>query len=652
MMKFRSMYTNLLAGSLVLVVATLLFGFTITLRSVLNETRRINEGYMRTVLDIQADRAKEKWNESDKWMDDFCNSFRDELTVLRLTIIDQDGRVRGDSDIDLDELPRLNLRERPEVVAALNGDVGVAVRMSEFLHARYRFVAKPVYRDGELIGVVRLAMPMSDMDAVHHLLFSSVAINFLLTFAASVVLSMVIAWFWSRPLNRLSRQTEDLARGNLTTPITLRGPFDLERLARAMEHMRLRLLSQLTTIRRQRETLQTIFHDLNEAIFALDRNANLVFVNSTAQRFFGNGMPTKLTRLHEWLNADNPEHAQILAFYERMRTEKVEVKGRIRLTLDDGERIFDVEAFPMTLLHQPFLSTDHEVRGDPETPEDSVALLVLRDVTDLARLSEIKSEFVANASHELRTPLATLRAVLDNLLDGVAEDPDAERRLLDLLDRHLTRMETMVNDLLDLHTLSRGPEACRMVVIETPQVLDSLWELFAAKAWDRDVTLEFSGNASRFESDLKRLYLVLQNLVDNALKFTPPGGRVFLSINRDKRSSGNPAGEDGTSDTCEPHDADGIPNEDRDPGDVLIVCQDSGCGISEKEQHKVFERFYQASLSRNRDNRFRGTGLGLAIVKHAVECLHGEIELSSTPGQGTRITIRLPQGPSFPATEG
>jgi two-component system phosphate regulon sensor histidine kinase PhoR len=239
-------------------------------------------------------------------------------------------------------------------------------------------------------------------------------------------------------------------------------------------------------------------------------------------------------------------------------------------------------------------------------------LLVLHDVTSMVQAAEMKAEFVANASHELRTPLATIRATVESLHAFGPDDREAFEKFLGILDRHIARLEGMTNDLLDLHKVETSGYRIRRESIPLGSLVDWAEEHYAEQAQQRQVTFRASADEPQFvlKCDRALIQLVLQNLIDNGLKFTPPGGQVVLEI----------AAE---------------------PDAVVMTVRDTGCGIPPGEQTQVFERFYQVDPSRTGDSNIRGTGLGLAIVRHAAERLDAQVALTSEPGKGTTFTVRL-----------
>jgi two-component system phosphate regulon sensor histidine kinase PhoR len=261
---------------------------------------------------------------------------------------------------------------------------------------------------------------------------------------------------------------------------------------------------------------------------------------------------------------------------------------------------------------------DLQVAQVPEPSTEGIRfLLVVRDITQQAQTARIKSEFVGNASHELRTPLATIRAAVDSLATLGPNHQQEREKIREMLDRHTARLEEMTNDLLSLHTLETAKQRLRQDEIDPHALAKWAIEQHADKAKERGILLNMPTEPSdasfrRFTSDLTLIQLILRNLIDNALKFTPREGQVSFRLEVE---------------------------DDR----VLLRVSDTGCGIPPEFQDRVFERFFQVEPSRSGDTRARGTGLGLAIVKHATERLGGTVTLRSEPGTGTTVEVRLPK---------
>jgi len=249
------------------------------------------------------------------------------------------------------------------------------------------------------------------------------------------------------------------------------------------------------------------------------------------------------------------------------------------------------------------------VPGQP--PQSLQVLLTVRDLTAEIRTAAIKAEFVTNASHELRTPVATLRAAIDSLRYG-GQEKETFDKCLDVLDRHSTRLEDLINDLLDLNAVERPQAQINVEEMTCGELVDWVLAQFQATAGEKGLQLKVESATAdaAFGSDRVLVQMILRNLVENAIKFTD-AGTVGCTIEK---------GQDGA---------------------VTFRVSDTGRGIRPEDQVRVFERFYQVDQSRSGDARTRGTGLGLAIVKHASERLGGKVELQSRPGAGTVVTVML-----------
>jgi len=477
---------------------------------------------------------------------------------------------------------------------------------------------------GNLI-LITLLLTLADSISTGQSWLPGIVVHFLLALLAGIPLMLIFAWFWYRPIRELYAAAMNLSRGNLETPIPISGPMELAYLASAMERVRQTAFSQLETIETQENNLRTILNQLNEAIFAVDTEDRLMFINRAAKNLFGIDLPENNAHLQSLLR-----YGTMMSFYERAKRGTGDSLEQVQIDLN-GKR------------HNLELRMSKILR---ESTESGLALLlIVRDQTESVRTAEIKVEFVANASHELRTPLATIRAAVDNLLDSIDSDseilsssqlqfpertreqinesadlqrPKATahtgygiRRLADVLDRHVGRLEVMVRDLLDLHIVENSHVPNRFEMMQTEGIHDDLYDLFRTKLLDKAVTLRIETTPTEFQSDPNRLYLILHNIVDNAIKFSPPGSEVLLQL--------------------------AVRNDH-----LVISCRDQGCGIPREEQKKVFDRFYQVKGEKSGDNRVRGTGLGMAIVKHATERLGGNILLESQQDVGTHITVTLP----------
>ncbi len=347
------------------------------------------------------------------------------------------------------------------------------------------------------------------------------------------------------------------------------------------------------------EQLRTIADALDEPILSIDRAERIVYINKSARDFFSVSI--------EPLGADLQEvvtQASLLAAARRGLAGE-HPRERIDLATRLGPRIYQVSSGPI-----------------PVGERDPGALLILRDVTDLARAARMKTDFVANASHELRTPLAAIRAALDTARAAADDDPALLIRFIDMAPPHIRRLEELTRDLMDLSRLEDPDLRVRVEPLSLIELRDSLAELFAQTAAARRVRLafDFDHDLDGFRTDPRLVHLILKNLIDNALKFCRDDTPVEIIAAPTRARAATRSAE--------------------------FTVRDRGVGIPLNQQQRVFERFYQVDQARTGVGSGltrRGTGLGLAIVKHAVGALDGAVALESVLHEGTTVRFTIPE---------
>lgn len=294
-------------------------------------------------------------------------------------------------------------------------------------------------------------------------------------------------------------------------------------------------------------------------------------------------------------------------------------------------------------------------------------LLLLRDVTQLAGIVQMKTDFVSNAGHELRTPVAAIKIAFETLREVLEEDPEQTHKCVTIIDGHIRRLEEMLRDLLDLSRVEAPDLQAQVRSIRAGEAFSMVAATLGPVAKEKGLDLRFEASAedTPFATDLRLLNLVLKNLIENSIKFTPGGGRITVTLGPtrpgdaaapgeigqsgdvrrvalESATGGGAAATAGMSLAVRPDTSALGPGDDDYPGFTLVVS-DTGIGIAPEHLDRVFERFYQVDPART-GSAHRGTGLGLAIVKHAVHALGGTIELESGLGRGTTVTCIFPPG--------
>ena len=507
----------------------------------------------------------------------------------RVTLIDPEGHVRGDTEFDRASLSRLqNHRDRPEVRAALDSASGVGMdqRLSASTNERQMYVAVRGGPPG--LAVVRVSTTLAIVDAQVHAWQRAVAAAGLVMLLAAALVAWLLAGFLARPLLNITAAARDIATGRAAEFPDVRVP-ELANHVDALRAMHHELERRFDDLRREREESRTLLESLSDGVLAADRRGIVVSINAAARRLLGYGPSEPLPPLAELFH--DRQHRALMR--EIMAGGVVD-----RRELDFGDRSVVVSARPF---------------------EDGGTLLVLNDVTDVRRLETIRRDFVANVSHELKTPLTAIAGYAETLAAETPASSGGEResqRFAQVILENAQRMQRLVDDLLDLSRIESGGWRPEPENVDVEAAAREAWNPFAARATERGVRFETAvkNSAATAAVDPDALRQIFTNLFDNALRHTQPKGSIRVVVER------APPGKDG--------------------GCVLIRVADTGSGIPADHLPRIFERFYRVDPGRSRHEG--GTGLGLAIVKHLVEAHGGRMEAESELGRGTTILLYFP----------
>jgi two-component system phosphate regulon sensor histidine kinase PhoR len=423
-----------------------------------------------------------------------------------------------------------------------------------------------------------------------------------------------------RPRSLRDRRAElgPLCQG-LTVDLEVTGQDEVAVLSSLLNALRRRLASQVALIERQRRMLQSLVDELQEGVIVAGPDGRIALINPTAVRLLGlRPGPGGISRLvGQPLETCIPHHPlqRLLTWAASEPGEPAAQETRLEIETESGTVHLLARASEVAL-------AEGSPGGSPAGAEARGSavgrVVMLTDITKLHRIVQMRSDFVANASHELRTPLSTIRAAVETLLtmDLPTEAP-AARTFLEKIDRHTARLEAMVADLLDLSRLEMPAERFEPEPVDLRRFLDDLHARFAEALERKPLHCQLErppAETATIRVNPHLLRMALDNLVDNAIKFTDPGGHIGLSLRVAEQ-------------------------------EAVFEVSDDGCGIPEEEQQRVFERFYQVQRARSGGPE-RGTGLGLSIVRHAVEAMHGTVRLESRLGEGTRVSVTIPQARS------
>jgi len=466
----------------------------------------------------------------------------------RVTLIDPEGHVRGDTEFDRASLARLqNHLDRPEIRAALDSARGVGMnqRLSASTNERQMYVAVRGGPPG--LAVVRVSTALTIVDAQVHAVQRAVAVAGLVMLVAAGLVAWLLAGVLARPLLKIADAARDIAAGRPAEFPDVHVP-ELAHHVDALRAMHHELERRFEDLRREREESRTLLEALSDGVLAADSRGVVVSTNAAARRLLGYDDDEPLPPLAELFH-DRPHRALM---HEVLSGATIE--GR---ELGLGDRTVLISARPL---------------------EEGGTLLVLSDVTDVRRLEKVRRDFVANVSHELKTPLTAIAGYAETLA-AEARDEQA-RKFAQTIVENSRRMQRLVDDLLDLSRIESGSWAPEPKPVAVDAAARDAWAPFAARAAERRVQFESAANSATVAGDPEALRQIFTNLFDNALRHTPAGGRIRVAVERSRT-------------------------------DTLIRVSDTGSGIGADHLPRIFERFYRVDPGRSRQEGGTGLGLAI-----------------------------------------
>lgn len=450
--------------------------------------------------------------------------------------------------------------------------------------------AVPVMRGGALWYILFLRQPVADIELTMQNNTVIIVMASLLAIAVSALLAYFLASGISRPIQRLTRRTQELAKGNLEAaeelPPISGSADEIEELESNFSHMAEELSRMLSETSSEKNKLATIFHYMADGLVVYDVDGYVVQCNPAALELMGKGVQTE--RFGE---AFPDEHFATLLYGQ---------DGLI------AQRMLELD--------------DHYVKAEfaAYSDEDGAAeglIVVLQDVTEQRRAEEMQREFVANVSHELRTPVTTVKSYVETILEGNIREEETLIPFLSVVNKESDRMASLITELLELSRIDSRQVRLRLEEVNVTELLSDCVRRYRIHADKKEQTMEMRPDCPQLsvQCDRSRIEQVLRNILMNAVVYSPPGAAITAWSSLDpKRREG------------------------------ALHIADTGMGIPYKEQKRIFERFYRVDKARSRSSG--GTGLGLAIAKEIMEMHQGRIELDSIPGKGStfHLIFKLP----------
>jgi len=516
-------------------------------------------------------------------------------SATRITVVWPSGKVIGDSEGSPTDME--NHARREEIQHALAGRIRPSVRTSPTLKLKMMYLAIPVERGNETIGILRTSIPVTEIDHALWDIQGRITIVGLMVVLITAGVSLVISRRISRPLEQLRHAAGQFAQGDLSGRLPVSNSQEIASLADTINQMASELDRQIRTAVQETNQREAILSSMVEGVLAVDARQRLISLNQAGAHLLSVDAKAALGRdLEDVLR--NPELEKLVADVLR---DGQPIEDEFVLDDRDQERFLWAHG---TVLH--------DVEAADAREHQTGVLVVLHDVTRLKRLENVRRDFVANVSHELKTPITSIKGFAETLLDGAINQPEDARRFLQIMAAQSDRLNDIIEDLLTLSQLEQEAEKAKLLVEQgkVRVVLEAAVGVCKLRASEKNVEIELTCDA-QLNAPINPALLeqAVVNLVDNAVKYSPDGATVLLQADRSELEL------------------------------VIQVC-DHGCGIGAEHLPRLFERFYRVDKARSR--KLGGTGLGLAIVKHIAQAHGGRAAVESIPGQGSIFSLHLP----------
>ncbi len=521
-------------------------------------------------------------------LDRYCKVGGREIPT-RLTVILPDGTVVGDSEATPAKME--NHGDRPEFRQALEDDEGSATRFSDTLGQHMMYVAVAISDDKGVKGVVRTSIAIDEVDSQLHSLQIRMVVGGILIAVLVSIVCLLISRRISRPIENMRQGAERYAKGDLSHRLQPPDTIELAALADAMNLMAQELESRIQTVIRQRNESQAVLSSMVEGVVALNSEEQIMDINAAGARLLKRTSAQLKGRSIQEIMRSRDLHQMV----QKTLTDGTNTEGDVTL-YQNGQQILSIHCTPLM-----------DVGGTRMG-----ILLVMNDVTQLRRLENMRRDFAANVSHEIKTPLTAIQGFVETLAHGSVSEPEEAQRFLGIIQKHVHRLTTIIDDLMQLSRLEQDQETYRPKTRQSAmiEVIRAAIQLCGTAAKKKNISVAIEADPQLMvDMDADLIEQALINLLDNAIKYSANNSDITIGALKKE-------------------------------GTVEIRIQDQGIGIPQKHLPRLFERFYRVDKARSRN--MGGTGLGLAIVKHIIQSHGGWVTVQSVHGKGSTFTLHLP----------
>ena len=527
-------------------------------------------------------------------------------SISEIEVIDSSGIIRGTSDINAqDEVGQKTTDAN--VKAALAGGKYTKNPIEERSGVRYQVVVKPLVSssggESNIVGVVEVRASLeTTYDNLNHisLIYFSAS---LLAVVLGVVMAVIISRSLTKPIAEINDRTTRIAQGDYSGGILVRSNDEIGQLAENVNALAVRIEETTNSTEFERRRLDSVLEHMTDGVIATDRRGSMNIIKTAALQMTG------------------MEDSNVALGQSILEVLQIADRYNLRELLDNqDELLLDFSNDERQLIIRAYFSLIQRASGFI-----SGLVIVLHDVTEQQRIEEERRQFVSNVSHELRTPLTSVKSYVDALQEGAIEDPEVAKSFLAVAQDETTRMIHMINDLLELSRMDSGTMKLETEYVNVGELFNYILNRFDMIIANDDkpekyytIKREITDSQIWVELDTSKFTQVVDNIMNNAIKYSPDGG-VITARMIDRKT------------------------------EVVLSITDQGLGIPKKDLGHIFDRFFRVDKARSRAQG--GTGLGLAISKEIIERFGGKIWVDSSEGQGSTFSISLPYEAYDPAED-
>ena len=507
-----------------------------------------------------------------------------------ITVFDWKGTVLADPRSEIGTYDNQPIRK--EVNQVLKEGKSFIIRFSPAMDSKAMFIARKQIEVHETIGSIRVSATLAPLARARNAMMMEIAAITLIICLFAFVPSAMVAWFLAKPINILRKRAERFNLQKLRRNSSVHRQDEIGKLARAQEEMAEKFKHALEETSHESRLSSSILSAMLEGVIALDTQEKIIYMNLKAGEIL-EADPSESIKRPLW---EVSRKLEIRKELEKALKGEVTQPVDIQLVRDDGDLF-------LKLYISHLFDKDLQVSG---------IVVVLQDVTKLQTLADHRAELVTNVAHEFKTPLTVISGISETLIDD-PEMPDGPRNtFIQKIWKQAKRLTDLASDMLELSRVEMKKDGLKKSVADLRPIFKDTFESFKANCKNTNIVFKYNEPETKMMADIDRqsIQKVANNLMDNAVKYSPDGGTVSISL-------------------C------------TEQGKHIISITDTGIGIEPMEQGKIFQRFYRTD--RARSPQIQGTGLGLAIVKNIVEAHSGIINLKSYPGKGSTFTIELPE---------